>query len=138
MCSVFDNEEVGSGTKQGAGSTFGVDVLKYNVAQKYTTDARSAAPEKAAYIYAGQIRDELGSRLDLLEKNAYRFCYINDFPMSGTAQDLIDCVPGHSFSIKSAKIFLFRMISSASFGEIHNVISRSSNHSLFTFSRSIS
>ena len=81
MCSVFDNEEVGSGTKQGAGSTFGADVLKYNVAQKYTTDARSAAPEKAAYIYAGQIRDELGSRLDLLEKNAYRFCYINDFPM---------------------------------------------------------
>ena len=72
MCSVFDNEEVGSGTKQGAGSTFGADVLKYNVAQKYTTDARSAAPEKAAYIYAGQIRDELGSRLDLLEKNAYK------------------------------------------------------------------
>lgn len=27
MCSVFDNEEVGSGTKQGAGSTFGADVL---------------------------------------------------------------------------------------------------------------
>ena len=50
MCSVFDNEEVGSGTKQGAGSTFGADVLKYNVAQKYTTDARSAAPEKAAYL----------------------------------------------------------------------------------------
>jgi aspartyl-tRNA synthetase len=88
MCSVFDNEEVGSGTKQGAGSTFGADVLKYNVAQKYT-----AAPEKAAYIYAGQIRDELGSRLDLLEKNAYRFCYINDFPMSGTAQDLMYGAP---------------------------------------------
>ena len=54
---------------------------------------RSAAPEKAAYIYAGQIRDELGSRLDLLEKNAYRFCYINDFPMSGTAQDLMYGAP---------------------------------------------
>ena len=40
-----------------------------------------AAPEKAACIFAGQLRDELGSRLDLLEKNAYRFCYINDFPM---------------------------------------------------------
>ena len=93
MCSVFDNEEVGSGTKQAAGSTFGADELKYNVAQKYTTDARSAAPEKAAYIYAGQIRDELGSRLDLLEKNAYRFCYINDFPMSGTAQDLMYGAP---------------------------------------------
>lgn len=36
--------------------------------------------ERAAY-YAGQIRTELGTKLDLLEKNAYRFCYINDFPM---------------------------------------------------------
>ena len=36
--------------------------------------------ERAAY-YAGQIRTELGTKLDLLEKNAYRFCYVNDFPM---------------------------------------------------------
>ena len=36
--------------------------------------------ERAAY-YAGQIRTELGSRLDLIEKKAYRFCYVNDFPM---------------------------------------------------------
>ncbi len=36
--------------------------------------------ERAAY-YAGMIRTELGEKLDLLEKNAYRFCYINDFPM---------------------------------------------------------
>ncbi|MCM1267194.1 MAG: aspartate--tRNA ligase [Bacteroidales bacterium] len=36
--------------------------------------------ERAAY-YAGQLRTELGVKLDLLEKNAYRFCYINDFPM---------------------------------------------------------
>ena len=28
MCAVFDNEEVGSGTKQGAGSTFFPEVLK--------------------------------------------------------------------------------------------------------------
>lgn len=35
---------------------------------------------KAAY-YAGQIRKELGEKLDLCEKNAYRFCYVNDFPM---------------------------------------------------------
>ena len=40
-----------------------------------------ADEEKKAALYAGQIRNELGSRLDLLEKNAYRFCYINDFPM---------------------------------------------------------
>ncbi len=36
--------------------------------------------ERAAY-YAGMIRNELGEKLDLLEKNAYRFCYVNDFPM---------------------------------------------------------
>ncbi len=35
---------------------------------------------KAAY-YAGMIRTELGEKLDLLEKNAFRFCYVNDFPM---------------------------------------------------------
>lgn len=40
-----------------------------------------ADKEKAAALYAGQIRTELANRLDLLEKNAYRFCYINDFPM---------------------------------------------------------
>ena len=36
--------------------------------------------DRAAY-YAGQIRTELGERLDLIEKDAYRFCYVNDFPM---------------------------------------------------------
>ncbi|MBR1390414.1 MAG: aspartate--tRNA ligase [Lachnospiraceae bacterium] len=36
--------------------------------------------ERAAY-YAGMIRTELGEKLDLIEKHAYRFCYVNDFPM---------------------------------------------------------
>ena len=36
--------------------------------------------ERAASI-AGQIRTELGNRLDLCEKKAYRFCFVNDFPM---------------------------------------------------------
>ena len=36
--------------------------------------------ERAAY-YAGMIRNELGEKLDLIEKDAYRFCYVNDFPM---------------------------------------------------------
>ena len=36
--------------------------------------------EKAQKI-AGLIRIELGKRLDLLEKNVYRFCFIVDFPM---------------------------------------------------------
>ena len=30
---------------------------------------------------AGQVRDELGKRLDLLEKDIYKFCWIVDFPM---------------------------------------------------------
>ena len=37
--------------------------------------------EERANYYAGQLRIELGGKLDLCEKNAYRFCYINDFPM---------------------------------------------------------
>ncbi|MCI9345790.1 MAG: aspartate--tRNA ligase [Lachnospiraceae bacterium] len=37
--------------------------------------------EERAAFYAGQIRTELGQKLDLLEKNAFRFCYVNDFPM---------------------------------------------------------
>ena len=40
-----------------------------------------ADKEKQASLFAGQIRTELGQKLDLIEKNAYRFCYINDFPM---------------------------------------------------------
>ena len=37
--------------------------------------------EERASLFAGQIRTELGERLDLCEKNAYRFCFVNDFPM---------------------------------------------------------
>ncbi len=37
--------------------------------------------ESLANKYAGLIRGELGNRLNLCEKNAYRFCYVNDFPM---------------------------------------------------------
>lgn len=40
-----------------------------------------ADKEERANFYAGQLRGELGEKLDLLEKNAYRFCYVNDFPM---------------------------------------------------------
>ena len=40
-----------------------------------------ADKEERAASYAGQIRTELGNRLDICEKNAYRFCFVNDFPM---------------------------------------------------------
>ena len=40
-----------------------------------------ADKEARAAQLAGQIRTELGERLDLCEKNAFRFCFVNDFPM---------------------------------------------------------
>jgi len=40
-----------------------------------------ADKEERANFYAGKIRNELGEKLDLIEKNAFRFCYVNDFPM---------------------------------------------------------
>lgn len=40
-----------------------------------------ADKENKANYYAGHIRTELGEKLDLIEKDAYRFCYVNDFPM---------------------------------------------------------
>ncbi|WP_099469372.1 aspartate--tRNA ligase [Konateibacter massiliensis] len=40
-----------------------------------------ADKEDRAAHYAGQLRTELAERLDILEKNAYRFCFVNDFPM---------------------------------------------------------
>ena len=36
---------------------------------------------KVAQKIAGLVRIELGKRLDLIEKNVYRFCFITDFPM---------------------------------------------------------
>lgn len=42
----------------------------------FIADNKEKAPK-----FAGQIRNELGDKLGLTEKNAYRFCFINDFPM---------------------------------------------------------
>ena len=42
----------------------------------FIADSKEEAPK-----LAGQIRAELGRRLDLLEKDAFRFCFIVDFPM---------------------------------------------------------
>jgi len=40
-----------------------------------------ADKEERANFYAGRIRGELGEKLGLTEKKAFRFCYVNDFPM---------------------------------------------------------
>ena len=52
-------------------SDIAIDVYKRQIADN----------EKNAALYAGQIRTALGERLDLIEKNSFKFCYINDFPM---------------------------------------------------------
>jgi aspartyl-tRNA synthetase len=40
-----------------------------------------ADKEKAANEIGGAVRDELGKRLDLIDPNVFRFCWIVDFPM---------------------------------------------------------
>ena len=39
------------------------------------------ADRNNAYKYAGLIRDELGRRLELIDKNEFKFCIVKDFPM---------------------------------------------------------
>ena len=39
------------------------------------------ADRKNAYKYAGQIRDELGRKLELIDKDEFKFCIVKDFPM---------------------------------------------------------
>ncbi len=39
------------------------------------------ADRNNAYKYAGLIRDELGRRLELLDKDEFNFCIVKDFPM---------------------------------------------------------
>ena len=39
------------------------------------------ADRKNAYKFAGQIRDELGRKLDLIDKDEFNFCIVKDFPM---------------------------------------------------------
>ena len=50
--------------------------LKLNCAVFFMADEL-----KTVQKIAGAVRIELGNRLDLLEKNVYRLCYIVDFPM---------------------------------------------------------
>jgi aspartyl-tRNA synthetase len=40
-----------------------------------------SAPEKQVANFAGQIRTEVAKRMDIIDKNKFAFCYINDFPM---------------------------------------------------------
>ena len=74
------------GTLAGGISKFITEEMKEILEKEYNAKENSSiffiADEFAkAQKIAGLIRIELGKRLDLLEKNVYRFCYIVDFPM---------------------------------------------------------
>ena len=65
----FITEDILKGLEEKLGAKIGDSI--FFIADKLET----------AQKIAGQVRIELGNRLDLLEKNVYRFCYIVDFPM---------------------------------------------------------
>lgn len=48
----------------------------------FIADSAARAP-----LLAGQIRQELAKRLGLIEENAFRFCFVNDFPMYEAAEE---------------------------------------------------
>ena len=63
-------------------SKFITDEIKTELGAKAGDSIFFIADEfKTAQKIAGLVRIELGKRLDLLEKNAYKFCFIVDFPM---------------------------------------------------------
>ena len=71
---------------EGGIAKFITDDIKENLINKFGASANSSiffiADEfhKAQKI-AGLVRIELGKRLELIEKNVYKFCFIVDFPM---------------------------------------------------------
>ncbi len=74
------------GIAQGGISKFITEEILNNLKENYglkNNDSIFFIADKleTAQKIAGQIRIELGNRLDLLEKNVYKFCFIVDFPM---------------------------------------------------------
>ena len=74
------------GTVAGGIAKFITDEIKEQLEKEYCVTPNSAiffiADEFAkAQKIAGLVRIELGKRLDLLEKDVFRFCFIVDFPM---------------------------------------------------------
>ena len=63
-------------------SKFVTDEIKTEIGAKAGDSIFFIADEfKKAQKIAGLVRIELGKRLDLIEKNVFKFCWINDFPM---------------------------------------------------------
>ncbi len=65
----FISEEVKKGLEEKMGAKIGDSI--FFIADEFV----------AAQKIAGLVRIELGKRLDLIEKDTYRFCFIVDFPM---------------------------------------------------------
>ena len=57
------------------------ELLKLGNLDKGDTIFFIADSQKRATELSGQIRSELGKRLDLIEKDVFKFCWIVDFPM---------------------------------------------------------
>ena len=74
------------GNVQGGIAKFITDDIKEKLEKEYGLEKNASIffiadeLEKAQKI-AGLVRIELGKRLDLIEKNVYKFCFIVDFPM---------------------------------------------------------
>ncbi len=71
---------------EGGIAKFITDDIKEKLIEEYGAKENSSiffiADEfKKAQKIAGLVRIELGKRLDLIEKNVYKFCFIVDFPM---------------------------------------------------------
>lgn len=77
-----DNENVVSGGIAKFITTEVQKELEEKIGMKKNCSVFFMADElKVVQKIAGAVRIELGNRLDLLEKNVYRLCYIVDFPM---------------------------------------------------------
>lgn len=87
----FDNEN----NVNGGISKFITDDVKTGLQEKLGVKPNDslffiADDFETAQKIAGGVRIELGNRLDLLEKNCYKFCLIVDFPMYELAEEEID------------------------------------------------
>lgn len=84
-CSYYWFKLDASGTPVGGVSKFlapVLDKLKNTLNLKNDTFVALVAGEKGKVNKcAGYVRNELGQAMELIEKNAYRFCWIVDFPM---------------------------------------------------------
>ena len=74
------------GTVQGGIAKFITEEIKEKLVNEYSVKSGDSiffiADEfHMAQKISGLVRIELGKRLDLIEKNVYKFCYIVDFPM---------------------------------------------------------